>query len=145
MRLHKLFCRCQNLLLSDFVGKSSCLSFTKNNAFISAHKLPRSFKRVSQLTYKPRDTVVKFFPSFLYNTSTLISYIFSNTFHHMKWSFLYVLVTLSLHKKWSFPLRMSSVNHQIRRFLRIWSHLLNKPLMENFIFCAVFAARPFVS
>ena len=27
---------------------------------------------------------------------------------------------------------------QIRRNLRIWSHLLKKPLMENFIFCAVY-------
>ena len=26
---------------------------------------------------------------------------------------------------------------QIRRKLRIWSHLLKKYLMENFIFCAV--------
>ena len=26
---------------------------------------------------------------------------------------------------------------QIRRFQRIWSHLLKKSLMENFIFCAV--------
>ena len=26
---------------------------------------------------------------------------------------------------------------QIRCFLRIWSHLLKKSLMENFIFCAV--------
>ena len=26
---------------------------------------------------------------------------------------------------------------QIRSFLWIWSHLLNKPLMGNFIFCAV--------
>ena len=26
---------------------------------------------------------------------------------------------------------------QIRRELRIWSHLLKKSLMENFIFCAV--------
>ena len=26
---------------------------------------------------------------------------------------------------------------QIRSFLRIWSHLLNKSLMENFIFCAM--------
>ena len=108
-------------------------------------KAPRSFKSVSQLTYKPRDKVVKLFPSFLYNTSTLVSYIFSNTCHHMKSSFLCVLVTISLHKKWSFPLRMSSVNHQIRRFLRTWSTLLNKPLMGNFIFCAVFAERPFVS
>ena len=27
---------------------------------------------------------------------------------------------------------------QIRNFLRIWSHLLKKSLMENFIFCAVY-------
>ena len=27
--------------------------------------------------------------------------------------------------------------HQIRRKLRIWSHLLKKSLMENFTFCAV--------
>ena len=27
---------------------------------------------------------------------------------------------------------------QIRSFLRIWSHLLKKSLMENFIFCAVY-------
>ena len=29
---------------------------------------------------------------------------------------------------------------QIRSFLRIWSHLLKKYLMENFIFCAVKSA-----
>ena len=28
-----------------------------------------------------------------------------------------------------------SKHDQIRRNLRIWSHLLKKPLMENFIFC----------
>ena len=27
---------------------------------------------------------------------------------------------------------------QICSFLRIWSHLLKKPVIENFIFCAVF-------
>ena len=27
---------------------------------------------------------------------------------------------------------------QIRSFLRIWSHLLRKSLMENFIFCEMF-------
>ena len=33
----------------------------------------------------------------------------------------------TLHKKWSFPLG----------FLRIWSHLLKKSLMENFVCCAM--------
>ena len=40
-------------------------------------------------------------------------------------------------KKWSFPLRISSVIDQIRGKLRNWSHLLKKSLMENFIFCAM--------
>ena len=31
-----------------------------------------------------------------------------------------------------------SKRDQIRSFLRIWSHLLKKSLMENFIFCAVY-------
>ena len=30
-----------------------------------------------------------------------------------------------------------SKSDQIRKSLRIWSHLLKKSLMENFIFCAV--------
>ena len=37
----------------------------------------------------------------------------------------------TMHKKWSFPLWISTVN------LRIWSYLLKKSLMENFIFCVV--------
>ena len=42
-------------------------------------------------------------------------------------------------------LKMFSINDffskcdQIRSFLRIWSHLLRKSLMENFNFCAVHA------
>ena len=38
-----------------------------------------------------------------------------------------------------FPLRPSSVNvtDQMRKKLRISSHLLDKSFMENFIFCAV--------
>ena len=32
---------------------------------------------------------------------------------------------------------------QIRRKLRIWSYLLKKSLMENFIFCAVIAYLTF--
>ena len=44
----------------------------------------------------------------------------------------------TLHKKWSFPLRISSVNvTNFFSFLRIWSHLMKKSLMEHLIFCAV--------
>ena len=34
-----------------------------------------------------------------------------------------------------------SKDDQIRRRLQIWSHLLKKSLMENFIFCAVLSAK----
>ena len=51
------------------------------------------------------------------------------------WSCAYT----SLHKKWSFPLRVSSVN--VTKTW-IWSHLLNKSLMENFIFCTVHEVFP---
>ena len=43
----------------------------------------------------------------------------------------------SLHKKWSFPLRISSVNVTESAFLRICAHLLKKSLIKNFIFSAV--------
>ena len=38
-----------------------------------------------------------------------------------------------------FPIKVSfSKYDQIRRKLQIWSNLLKKSLMENFIFCAVY-------
>ena len=44
----------------------------------------------------------------------------------------------SLHKKKEFSIwDFVSKCDQIRIFLRIWSHLLKKSLMESFIFCAV--------
>ena len=43
-------------------------------------------------------------------------------------------VKFSLNKNWSFPLRTSSVN-----MTKSAGNLLKKPLMENFIFCAVFS------
>ena len=44
----------------------------------------------------------------------------------------------TLHKKMKFSIKdFFSKCDQIRSFLRIWSHLLKKSLMENFIFCAV--------
>ena len=47
-------------------------------------------------------------------------------------------VTHSLHKKMKFSIKdISSKCDQIRRKLQIWSHLLKKSLMENYIFCAV--------
>ena len=51
----------------------------------------------------------------------------------------------TLYKKWSFSLRLFySKCDQIRSYLQIWSHLLKKSLIENFIFCAVKRKRPVV-
>ena len=45
---------------------------------------------------------------------------------------------VSLHKKMKFsPKDLFSKYDQIRRQLRIWSHLLKKFWIENLIFCAV--------
>ena len=44
----------------------------------------------------------------------------------------------TLHKKMKFFIKDFSCEcDQIRRKLKIWSHLMKKSLMENFIFCAV--------
>ena len=53
-----------------------------------------------------------------------INYLFFS--NQVIFTFLFVIKKyVSLHKKWIFP-------------LSIWSYLLKKSLMENFIFCAVF-------
>ena len=55
------------------------------------------------------------------------------------------LAHLSLHKKMKFSIKdFFSKCEQIRRKLRICSHLLKKSLMENFIFCAVYYASKIV-
>ena len=41
-----------------------------------------------------------------------------------------------------FPIKdFFNKSDQIRRKLRIWSHLLKRSMMENFIFCAVFLIK----
>ena len=45
---------------------------------------------------------------------------------------------MTQHKKMKFYIKdLFSKSDQIPSLLRIWSHLLKKYLMENFIFCAV--------
>ena len=47
-------------------------------------------------------------------------------------------LVLILHKKWKISIKdFFSQCDQTRSFLRIWSHLLEKSLMGNFISCAV--------
>ena len=53
---------------------------------------------------------------------------------------------IALHKKMKFFIKyFFSKCDQIRSFLRIWSHLLKKSLMEKFIFCAVQEAFTYYS
>ena len=52
---------------------------------------------------------------------------------------IWTMQQLSLHKKMNFSIKdFFSKCDQICSFLQIWSHLLKNPLMENFIFCAVY-------
>ena len=51
-------------------------------------------------------------------------------------------IELPLHKKLKFSIKyFFNKCDQIRRKLRIWSHLLKKSLMESFIFCAVYLKK----
>ena len=75
-------------------------------------------------------------------------FIFQNSLKYPSWTRLihfntikdcfYSALLVTLNKEWSFPLRISSVKvTKSAVSLRIWSHLLKKFFMENFIFCAV--------
>ena len=56
----------------------------------------------------------------------------SQNFYSLSW------VTMSTAQKMKFSIKdLLSKCDQIRSVLWIWSYLLKKPLMENFIFCAV--------
>ena len=58
--------------------------------------------------------------------------------HHVYFTLNRFNVEYTLYKKMKFFIKdFFSKCDQIRRFLRIWSHLRKKSLMKNFIFCAV--------
>ena len=80
---------------------------------------------------------IYFFVQNIHITRTLLNWLFKRHYPIM-YSLLGLNVSNSpqtLHKKWSLSLRISSV--KISRKLRIWSYLLKKSLIENFILCAV--------
>ena len=63
-------------------------------------------------------------------------------FLNKSFNIIYYLMTFSVKlfpaQKINFSIKtFLSNSHQIRSFLWIWSHLLKKVLMENFIFCAM--------
>ena len=58
--------------------------------------------------------------------------------HDIKFSLFCCISTLDTAQKMKFSIKdLFSKCDQIRRFLWIWSHLLKKSLMENFILCAM--------
>ena len=79
---------------------------------------------------------------------------FNLTIKRKFWYFLLIFKTFcttvkfqnSIYKKWSFPIRTSSVNvTKSKRNCGIWSHLLKKSLIENFIFCGLIVLNFLVS
>ena len=70
---------------------------------------------------------------------TCIIVVYYNTFCPYKYFSIQFLPGYVKHlQKMKFSIKdFFSKCDQIRSFLRIWSHLLKKSLMENFIFCAV--------
>ena len=74
------------------------------------------------------------------NMSQIFSYKFYEYFKNRLWKENvwvagFVFLEKYIAQKMKFPFRdLFSKYNQIRSFLRIWPHLLNKTLMENFIF-----------
>ena len=59
-------------------------------------------------------------------------------YSYMSWSAIHPLTLMNTAQKMKFSIKdFFSTCDKIRRFLWIWSHLLKKSLMENFIFCVV--------
>ena len=65
-------------------------------------------------------------------------YSFYHGFHSVCASNALLVSVTKLHKKKTFSIKgFFRKCGQIRSFLQIWSHLLKKSLIENFVFCAV--------
>ena len=73
---------------------------------------------------------------FLHNLSScLLSHHNLSSFQKRCHAYFLAEYFLTLHKQWNFFIKdFFSKYDQIRSFLRIWSHLLKKSLIENFIF-----------
>ena len=106
-----------------------CTVYCRLNDLSNGHTSLKRFRK-GTITYIYKNTLNGLCKSFI---SMILIYTSNELFGLV---FLYSICCTA--KKWSFPLRISSVNMtKFCSFLRIWSHLLKKFLMENFIFCAV--------
>ena len=92
----------------------------------------RVFVLISWCSVKKLQPISISFEEFINWTKHIIKFSFSTLF---QFALKLILVTA---QKWKFSIKdFFSKCDQIHRKLRIWSHLLKKSLMENFIFCAV--------
>ena len=109
--------------------------------FIGCSILQKIFLKTFKRNFLDR---VSYHSSCKVNASKIIflAYIFSKNLlqnSYRKKRKRFTNLYLSLHKKWSFPVKdFFSKCDQIRNFLSIWSHLVKKSLMENFSYCTVF-------
>ena len=72
------------------------------------------------------------------NANTYLKYDFQDNFVLKKFLKEVVSTMIDTAQKMKFSIKdFFSKCDQIHSFLRIWSHLLKKSLMKNFIFCAV--------
>ena len=87
------------------------------------------------------ETILWFQSSFAHNFCLVRQCIFETPSENRKlrsYSGIYISTFIVTAQKMKFSIKdFISKYDQIYSFLRIWSHLLKKSLMENFIFCAV--------
>ena len=72
---------------------------------------------------------------------TSLFWLTPSSLRHFCYFFVLLLCYFALHKNMFSVKDFFSKCGQIPRKLRIWSHLLNKSLMENFIFCAALSSN----
>ena len=128
-----------------------CVTFTKEILNGKLHFSGSVFRQVAILksinrileNFKKMENILKFvffikilcqsqeFSPILNNSPQLVQ--------HLSFQKKYFIFTLITAQKMKFSIKnFFSKCDQVRRKLRIWSHLLKKSLMDNFIFCAVY-------
>ena len=115
-----------NMTLKSF-GSNFC--FIMNNVKVVGKELLMQYVNIP---FKTRS--YQYIPAYRQNTEIYGQLRrIQNPVKHRRWIFHFT-------KKFSIKDSFSKCD-QIRSFLRIWSHLLKKSLMDNFMFCAVFLQK----
>ena len=103
-----------------------CTNFRRFHNFCSIFRKLMLAKFYTQKLVSLRYYIITYI-LFLFLLIILLQVLYVNRFCSSK-------ILFALLKKWSFPLKISSVNVTKSAGLRIRSHILKKSLMENFIF-----------